>query len=152
MEANATALGMAFYEQFQKIAGRRTGWAWNLADFERTRVRIGNMDQLREYLQTRKNREGRRAYHLKGCMLNPTGHQTLEFRGPKGSNDADEVLAWAEFLENVVKAANRKSVDGIKFVDLLKGDRITKYMRRLRGWRKLTKADLNKIVNVTALA
>lgn len=142
MESNATALGIAFFKQFQKIAGRKTHWAG--IDYGKS------IQEVRDCLEG--NRSYRRVYMRSGSMLSPTEHQTLEFRGPKGSNDAGEILAWTEFLENVVKASNRKSVDGVKFGDLLKGERIEKYVGALKGWRKLAQKDMNKTVNVTALA
>lgn len=142
MEAHATALGVAFYEQFQKVAGRKTGWA--------SKFNCNSVEDIRGYLDDRC--ESGRTYGCKGSMLNPTYHKTLEFRGPKGSNDPEEILAWTEFLENVVKRANRKSIKGVKFADLIKGERIEAYISNLKGWRKLTKSDLNKSVNVNALA
>lgn len=150
MESNATALGMAFYKQFQKIAGRQTHWA---RDFGVRNNLFGrNIEEVREYLKTRLYGRHypvskKRVYLLKGSILNPTRHKTLEFRGPMGSNDKEEVLAWIEFLANVVKVANRKSVDGVQFKDLLKGDHISAYAGSLMGWRELTKADLNRTFN-----
>jgi len=142
MEANATAMAAAFYEQFQKIAGRQTDWAWQ------TRQRT--IAEVKEYLANRKSKEGR-VYHTKGSMLNPTRHQTLEFRGPKGSNDGEEILAWIEFLDNVVKACNRESIEGMTFKRLLRGKRISAYASSLKGWRELTKADLDKKFKGAAL-
>lgn len=147
MESNATALAMTFYEQFQKIAGRKTHWA----------RRFGNgayrtLDEVKTCIQRYKNNTDDRTYCLKGSILGPTRHQTLEFRGPKGSNDPEEVLAWIEFLEAVVRAANRECIDGIQFKDLVKGERIAEYIKKLPRSRRITRNDLNKTVNIAALA
>lgn len=147
MESNAVALGMAFFHQFQKIAGRETHWAGKFGSSELTTI-----ERVREYINEARTSENERVYYLRGSILNPTGHQTLEFRGPKGSNDAEEILAWVDFLEAVVKTANRKSVSGIKFSDLLKGERISAYVKKLDGHRKLTKDELSQKLNVMALA
>jgi hypothetical protein len=145
MELHATALGIAFFRQFQKISGRTTHWA--------DKFYASSLRDLRERFAGYKGRcsSYHRAYAMKGSMLNPTGHGTLEFRGPKGSNDCNEILAWTEFLENVVKAANTKSIEGVKFADLIKGSRIEAYAAELKGWRKLSEADLNRTVNPSAL-
>ena len=142
MEANAAALATAFHEQFQKVSGRITHWAG--------RMRPSYLADLKEYLSERKSITGR-TYSLKGYMLNPTYHQTLEFRGPRGSNDSKEILAWVEFLDNVVKVANRESIEGVQFKRLLRGKRISAYIDSLKGWRKLTDADLEKKLNGAAL-
>jgi len=150
MESNAYAMARVFYAQFQKIAGRQTHWA---------RVPSGNWtttEQCKQFCDSSKysQREGweySRTYGLKGAILAPTRHKTLEFRGPKGSNNAEEVLAWIDFLNNVVNAANRKSIDGVVFGDLLKTERIAKYVKGLKGWRKLSKSDLKKTINANKL-
>lgn len=147
MESNATALAMAFFSQFQKIAGRSSHWA---SRFHIDGVGNTDITKLREYLD-RSRYICSRAYSHKGSMLNPTGHQTLEFRGGVGTNDIKDILAWIDFLNNVVKTSNRESVDGVKFGDLLKGETISEYVKGLKGWRKLSKRDLNKVVNVNAL-
>jgi hypothetical protein len=137
MESNATAMAIAFYKQFQKIAGRKTNWAY--CRQEKTMGEVSRELDRCKY-------EGR-TYLMKGSMLNPTYHQTLEFRGPKGSNNSKEILAWVEFLNNIAKACNRKSVEGVQFKQLLKGERIEAYVRSLKGWRKLSKADLERKFN-----
>lgn len=139
MEANAIALATAFFPQFQKIAGRKSHWAERPPRSNITAIRT-HIKECNRYYGARKVG---RSYHI----LTATSHQTLEFRGPKGSNDADEMLAWAEFLENVVKVANRKSVHGVRFEQLLKGERIGEYARKLRGERRITKADLRTSLN-----
>jgi hypothetical protein len=134
LESNAYAMAIAFYNQFQKIAGRKTHWAWR--GDQRT------LEQVKEWLDEHKR--GDRTYSLKGTMLGPTYHQTFEFRGPKGSNDCQEILAWVEFLSNITKICNRKSVEGVAFRELLKGDRISAYANSLKGWRKLGKKELEQ--------
>lgn len=142
MESNATAMAIAFYKQFQKIAGRRSSWAW--------REKYTTIGEVRDSLNDRKSGE-RRTYSMKGSMLNPTWHQTLEFRGGRGSNDCQEILAWVEFLNNITKLCNRKSVEGVQFKELLKGDRISAYVESLKGWRKLGKRDRGQKFNGSAL-
>lgn len=144
MESNATALAIAFHRQFQKISGRETGWA--------QRCHTRTVEETKGFLDNRKARYGggARAYSRTGYMLGPTIHQTLEFRGPRGSNNAEEILAWADFMETVVKVANRESVDGVKFSDLITGKRIAEYVKTLAT--PLTKTELNQTINVMALA
>lgn len=147
MESNATAIATAFYDQFQKISGRRSTWARKL-DFGNT------IEECRRYCDERKSDPSgdQRVYIMKGSMLAPTAHKTLEFRGGVGSNNIEDILPWVEFLNNVVKAANRKNIDGLKFSDLLKGEHIAEYAKGLKDWRELSKKDLNQTVNVKALA
>lgn len=142
MEANAVALATAFYEQFQKIAGRQSGWAY--------KMQVRDISEVKRRLAER--RQADRHYSMKGTILGPTVHKTLEFRGPMGSNNADEILAWVEFLDTVVTVANKKSVDGVKFSDLLKGTHLAGYVESLSGWRKLSKTDLNRTLNTAHLA
>lgn len=144
MEMNAIALSTAFYSQFQKICGRQSSWA--------RMNEVSTLEDVENFIRGCRYDNGSRRYLRYHHMLTPTGRQTLEFRGPKGSNSGEEVLAWAEFLRNVVKVANHKSVDGVTFGDLLKGERIEAYAKTLKGWRKLTKTDMNKKLNVNALA
>lgn len=140
MEANALALTIAFYRQFQKISGRASTWARKPGanTIGAAKALVGDMRD--EYTR-------RRIYNRQFFMITPSGYQTLEFRGPKGSNDADEILAWAEFLENTVKVANQDSVNGVMFKDLLVGDRISAYCKKL----KLTAKELNKTLNEAKL-
>lgn len=140
MEANATAIATAFHEQFQKVAGRQTHWA--------NRLPCTSVEEAQRCIRRNRlrNQPGR-VYGRMTTMLGPTRYQTLEFRGPKGSNNKAEVLAWIEFLENIVKAANRENVKDIQFSSLLKGERIGAYAKSLRGWRVLTKEDLCKTFN-----
>lgn len=144
MESNATALAIAFYEQFQKIAGRQSNWARRL-DEKDSHHSLRTVEEIRSYLA--KKRTTGRVYSMKGSILNPTRHQTLEFRGPKGSHDSDEMLAWIEFLDNVVKVSNRESIEGVKFKRLLRGKRISTYIETLEDWRKLTTKDLEQKFN-----
>jgi len=146
MESNAFALSTVFYEQFQKIAGRKTNWA------RKDGAGLKTIDDCKKYCDDREREAGSRVYYMKGSMLGPTSHKTLEFRGPKGSNDVNEILAWVDFLNNVVKAANHKSIDGVKFGDLVKTDVIAAYIKDLPRGRRLTKRDLNKTVNAGKLS
>lgn len=146
MEANATALGVAFFEQFQKIAGRKTSWARSFGERQQATTLAGVKERVNSHKSTRG-----RTYYLKGSMLGPTNHQTLEFRGPKGSNNKVEILAWAEFLDNVVKYANRDSVEGVKFGQLLEGNYISSYARGLKLLRRLSKKDLERTFNGSTL-
>lgn len=142
MEANAVALATAFYQQFQKIAGRKSSWAF--------KMEVKTFEQVKEQLG--RSRRSNRVYEMKGSILGPTYHKTLEFRGPKGSNNSEEILAWIDFLNGVVKVANRKSVNGVKFADLIKGSCISEYVKTLTGTRKFTKHELNKTLNTAKLA
>lgn len=142
MEANAVALATAFYEQFQKISGRNTHWARSFG--------LETIDEVKNYLNARRIGDSR-VYGIKGSMLGPTRHKTLEFRGPKGSNNIGEILAWIDFVNRVVEVANRESVDGVKFGDLIKGSYITEYVENLPRNRRLSERDLNRKLNVEQL-
>lgn len=149
LEANVVALAIAFHNQLQKISGRKTMWA--------TRRRETTMQQVRDEVANYKQRAGGRAISMGKYMLCPTYHQTFEFRGPQGSNDCDEILAWIEFLDNIVKVCNRKSIEGVQFKQLLKGDHISAYVKSFgeeRGdrWRKLTTKELDKKFNGARLS
>lgn len=135
LEVNATAMGIAFFNQFQKISGRKTNWAY--------RLEMRTLQEVRDML-ARYKMPNQRTYSRLSSMLNPTRYQTLELRGPKGSNDKEEVLAWIEFAENIAKVANRRSIEGIPFSKLLKGKRISAYVDALPKNRKLTEAELNQ--------
>jgi hypothetical protein len=134
LEGNVVAMAIAFHEQLQKISGRRNSWA--------SRRMETTLQQVRNEVGLNKRRANGRAFRMGKYMLCPTYHQTFEFRGPKGSNDSEEILAWVEFLDNIVKACNRKSIEGVQFKQLLKGERISKYVDSLEGWRKLAKNQL----------
>lgn len=139
MESNATAVAIAFFPQFQKICGRRSSWAY--------RWSTTTLDSVRDGLATRRYNGNSRTYRRMGTMLNPTAYQTLELRGGVGTNDADTILAWIEFLQNVVKASNRETVHGLRFGDLLKGERIEKYVDSLPRSKRFTKKELNKTLD-----
>jgi len=160
MESNAVALSIAFYEQFQKIAGRKSNWA--------QRPMGNKITEVRNFINSARRTDGvrwrytyvngvrvdgppPRRYCRNYHMLTPSAHQTIEFRGPMGSNDSQEVLAWAQFLENVVKVSNRESIDAVKFRDLLDGSRIREYIKGLKGWRKITESELDRTVDVNRL-
>lgn len=145
MEANAVALATAFYDQFQKIAGRKTSWAYNLS----RETNIRTFEDIKEYVNG--SSRGDRTYYMKGSMLGPTKHKTLEFRGPKGSNNPEEILAWIDFVNTVVKVANRPSVNGVKFGDLIKGSYITEYVKKFPRSRRFSNMGLNKTLNVACL-
>lgn len=145
MESNAVALATVFYEQFQKIAGRRSDWAYKIQG-------VTTIQQLRAYCDKHRSVDRNRVYYMKGSMLAPTGHKTLEFRGGRGTNDSSEVLAWIEFLNNVVRVANKGDINGVTFKELLKGTLIEEYVAKLPQGRKLTKKDLDKTVDVDKLA
>lgn len=141
IEANAMALATGFFEQFQKVAGRQSPWA--------NKLNATSWDEINKWL--RKHRASPHLYRAKGSMFAPTGHKTLEFRGPKGSNSFTEVLAWIDFVNCVAEVANRKSVDGVQFRDLLGGSYIAEYVASLPADRVLSKLDLDKTLNVTNL-
>lgn len=138
LEVNVTALATAFHRQLQKISGRDTHWAG--------RIGCKTISGVRDEIRNRKKANGR-AYAMKGYMLNPTYHQTFEFRGPKGSNDAHEILAWIEFLDNIVNTCNRENIEGVKFKQLLNGNRISDYINSLSGWRRLDGTDFEREFN-----
>jgi len=144
LEANAISLATAFYEQFQKVSGRKSGWA--------SQLNIRTLNEAKDFLSAHKSIGIKRVHYCRGSILAPTGHKTLEFRGPKGSNDGKEVLAWVDFVNCVVDVANRESVQGVRFGDLLNGKYISEYVKNLDGWRKLTAKDLNKKLNYAKLA
>lgn len=146
MERNAVAISIAFFSQFQKIAGRQSTWASSQGQRNLT-----SLQNFLERCRIRYSGATPRTYNRGYYMITPTGHKTLEFRGPTGSNDRVEILAWIEFLSNVVKAANRENIGKLEFRDLLKGDRISAYVKTLNGWRGITEADACKKFNGSRL-
>lgn len=142
LEANVTAMGVAFYTQFQKIAGRKSSWA-SRRNFSTLKQVQDEISCIQAFNRDKKNR----LCGMKGGMIAPTYHQTFEFRGPKGSNDSEEILAWVEFLNNIVTVCNRESIEGIPFKRLLRTKRVSAYVKSLEDWRKLTKSDLEQRFN-----
>lgn len=144
LEANVISLTAAFFKEFQKVAGRRTEWA------KRPEVKsLNDAKALVAIMNIFGHRE--RRYSRRYLMITPSRYQTLEFRGPVGSNDSEEILAWADFLEKVIEVSNCDSVHGVQFKDLLVGDRISKYVSELIGWRVFTNRELNKKLNESKL-
>ena len=63
--------------------------------------------------------------------MTPTLHKTIEFRGPKGTRNINDIRAWAEFLDQIVRVSNTDSIEGVKFKDLIKGKHIEAKVNKL---------------------
>lgn len=112
---NALYLAAQFYEEFQAICGRKSNrWAQKPMSIgyqakEKVNENIFNPAQ---------------AYSRYYWILTPTMHKTIEFRGPKGTRSINDIRAWAEFLDQIVRVSNQDSIEGVKFKDLIKGKHI----------------------------
>lgn len=137
---NAVIIAQEFFTQLQKISGRQVHWASKPPEehsMEGTKRRLSRMSFTAN---------GQKVYNRAYWMITPTNKGTLEFRGPMGSNNMDEILAWQELFANIVKEANRESVKGLQFAQLLQGERISKYINEIQSgnitWRKLSAEEL----------
>ena len=140
MILNAVIIAQEFFTQLQKISGRQVHWASKPPEEdskEGTKRRLSSMSFTVN---------GQKMYNRAYWMITPTNKGTLEFRGPMGSNNVDEILAWQELFANIVKEANRESVKGLQFAQLIRGERISKYIDNIQNsgaqWRKLSAEEL----------
>lgn len=137
LEARVLVIATLFYKEIQKVCGRESiKWA----NSPHTR----NMEQAEAYLARKKSGTNKHKHARAWLIITPTCHQTLEFRGPKSTVDKTEITAWVEFMENIVRVAKRKKLSTVKFEDLLRGDVIGPYSKKLRGWRYISKEDREK--------
>lgn len=155
--ARVLFLQSIFYEQLQKVAGRKTTWAKSpgAMNMEIARDREENMCLGRMSACGKGGvRRGRGTpSYLRGYyMITPTNKNTLEFRGPKGTVKTEEMLAWIELLHNIVKEANRPELSSLSFKDLLKGKNISRYVAGLPKYRQLTEEQLNQTLTEGATA
>ena len=110
LEVRVLVIATAFYRQLQKIAGRETHWA------QRANLREVSIDGAVEWLGTDRFNRNVSYRGRSGTILGPSRYQTLEFRGPKGTNDYEEILAWTELLENIVRVSNRKVLKTLSLI------------------------------------
>ena len=142
LEANVLCIVKAFQGQMHKLLGRNAHWAQapgisNKAGAKRYLGNIGSRPPLGT----------RTTYQRQYLLITPTRKQTLEMRGPRGSNNYHEVMAWTEFLENVINAANKESVQGLEFKSLLEGPNLKAYVKTLYGARAISRAQMNFKLN-----
>lgn len=137
---NAVIIAQEFFTQLQKISGRQVHWA------SRPPAEYSREDMKRRLSDMSFKANGKKVYNRAYWMITPTNKGTLEFRGPMGSNKIDEILAWQELFANIVKEANRESVKGLQFAQLIRGERISKYINSIQDsdakWRKLSAEEL----------
>lgn len=135
--------------ELQKIFGRITSWA--------PLPLVDSMGYGQEILASKDvatrlySREMQNATNSKHAFVNrKTGVATYEFRGPKSSNNINEVIAWAQVCYNIVEtAADQNKMQNAPLSSLLKGAYIRKYVKLLdqTSERKLDKALLRKRIS-----
>lgn len=73
-------------------------------------------------------------YNNKGGMIINRTH-TYEFRGGKGTNDLEEVLAWIEMVHNFVELAKKSkdTIENTPFSELVKGKYLEEYIKKIQS-------------------
>lgn len=118
---------MAFAPQIQKVFGRISHWAKTPLPpdyFEKRSqgtVKLYEVPKIRPQIQNVFN---------KGSMVINRGNR-YEFRGPKATNDLEEILAWVEFCHNIVEVCARGYIQEVPFADVLRGKYIRKYINKI---------------------
>ena len=142
IEARAVVIATQFYAQLQKIAGRNS-IQWARSPEQRTVESAKNCLREMKYQKTDQyETPSRQAYGRQFWIITPTRRQTLEFRGPKGTVDPMEILAWTDLLENIVRVCNRKRLKTLHIGEILKGKYLEPYVEKLVQEEKLTQEDL----------
>ena len=143
LESNVMCIIQAFSTQIHRLLGREASWARAPGVANKTEAKrvLSNtaMRPRKDQLRT--------LYRRQYFLITPTTKQTLEMRGPRGSNNYHEVMAWTEFLENVINAANKESVQGLEFKSLLEGPNLKAYVKTLYGARAISRAQMNFKLN-----
>lgn len=110
-----------FYGWIQKICKREsqrwapnqaTGWEFAYKPF--CHVIMPNIVSYRDY-----------------GMITRSRISTMEFRGPKGTKSINDIMAWAEFLENLTEQCKDDNLEKISFADLVKGRHIEALVNKL---------------------
>lgn len=122
--------------QLQKIFGRVSSWAqtpaqiWFFENFERCKA-APEMEHVLIPKNYKKIIE--KPYGNKQGMVINRQH-TYEFRGGKGSNDIEEVLAWIQVAHNFVELATKtiEEIDTTPFSTLVEGEYIQKYLSKIQ--------------------
>lgn len=142
IEARAIVIATQFYSQLQKIAGRNSP-RWARSPHKST------VESAKDFLKEMKypkaeqyETPSRQAYGRQFWIITPTRRQTLEFRGPKGTVDPMEILAWTDLLENIVRVCNRKRLRTLHIREILKGKYLEPYVEKLVQEETLTQEDL----------
>ena len=142
IEARAIVIATQFYTQLQKIAGRNS-LQWARSPGKET---VESAKKCLRGMKFRKTNEyetpSRQSYGRQYWILTPTSRQTLEFRGPKGTVDPMEILAWTDLLENIVRVCNRKRLRTLHIREILKGKYLEPYVEKLVQEETLTQEDL----------
>lgn len=122
--------------QMQKIFGRVSSWAMTAAQIRywqdfcncTANQEIECILMPKEYQKTIEKKNGNK----EGMVINRT--HTYEFRGGKGSNDIDEVLAWIEMAHNMVNLATKtlKTIENTPFSHIVTGEHIEKYLKKIQ--------------------
>lgn len=145
-----------FGTQIQKIFGRVSSWALTPAQevYNQLYARSSESELIKILLpKDYKKIVDISVSNKGGIVINRS--QTYEFRGGKGSNDINEVLAWIQLVRNITELAN-KSIDTInktQFKQLIKGKYINKYMKKLQNnpMRAFSKEEIEQTINSNKL-
>lgn len=118
---------MCFGPQLQKIFGRRSHWA--SIPLPRNYF-YGANDSAEKVFEAPKKQPESMVVMNKGSIVVDKGDR-YEFRGPKATNDIDEVLAWAEVCSNIVDICANGYIQEVPFSDVLKGKYIRAYVNKI---------------------
>lgn len=160
--SNLLWLQMVFVTQMRKVFGRATTWARNPAElmltqvnrkFDRKKFISSKMfnPMLELNLEVENIPQEFSQNHNKAILITEKGNR-YEFRGGKSSVNELELLAWGEFCANIVDAAAKTSIEGVKFSQFIKGPHVEKYFNEVvqrNNSRKLTAKDLSKTARST---
>ena len=118
---------MCFGPQLQKIFGRITHWARTPLP-QNYFTANGNSNEI--LFEAPKKQPKQTGVYAKGTIIVDKGDR-YEFRGPKASNDIDEILAWVELCHNIVEVCARGYIQNVPFADVLNGKYIRKYLNKI---------------------
>lgn len=154
---NAYWICMNFATQLQKIAGRVTHWAAFEKYNDETKMTTIPLDETFKVHATAVNMQKpdkmgtAKKYMNKSAFLVNKTH-TYEFRLFKSTVDKTEALAWVELCHNIIQlASGQKQTKDITFIDLIKGEYIYNYVKKLKGFRKITEEEIKATIENTLM-
>lgn len=154
---NAYWICMNFAIQLQKIAGRVTHWARfeNYQNGTKTAyipaIQIPNTNKTASVINMQKaDTIGTSDKRTNKSKILVNKSHTYEFRLFKATTDINETLAWIELCHNIIEiAAGKIPTKEVKFIDLIKGEYIYKYIKKLKGARRITDIEMKASVQNT---
>lgn len=135
LDANSSVvkwIEACFGPQIQKVAGRISSYAYPTPGENKTRATIRMGSNSKSDMFT----------------INNSG-ETIEWRGPKSSTRIQDILAWIEFFENIMKVADKE--EPITFAKLCEGRYITPYVESFKGDRAITPEEMEATTEVKTI-